>query len=155
MDFYKKFFRRIVELEDIPEVFQSWLESNPPEDTPCLEFILDEPPPLSPFEKVTVIGVDIPQELLRLHFLVVRGKWNEDEWEEVVPISQLPQVVGEFLGILNPEDKCIYVQMRPSPCRFDPIDPTEYESVCEESDLEVATGPRSYAPAVEIPVDEE
>ena len=158
MDFYKKFFRRTVGLEDISEVFQSWLESNPPEDTPCLEFILDDPPPLSPFRKVTVTGVDIPQGLLRLYLLEVRGKWNEDEWEEIVPISQLPQVVDEFLGIPDSWDKCIYVQMDPHPCRFDPIDPTKYESVCEEhapDSYPETEELRAYGFAVEIPVDEE
>jgi hypothetical protein len=158
-NFYQKFYQQTVRASQILEVFQSWLESNPPEDTPCLEFILDEPPPLSPFEMVTIIGVDIPQELLRLRFRVVRGKWNEDEWEEIVPIAQLPQVVGEFLGILDPEDKCIYIQSDPLPCKFEPIDPHSVGSAHNEHDPdsypEVETGPRSYGPAVEIPVDEE
>ena len=161
MDFYKKFFRGVVCLEQIPEVFRSWLASHAPDDLPCLEFILDEPPPLSPFEKVTVIGVDAPQELLKLRFRIVFGKWNEEEWTEVVPIAHLPQVVGEFLGVVDAQDKCIYVQQSPWPCPLGPIDPTERESAHAEDKLvqnpypKVKTKPQSYTPAVEIPINEE
>ena len=161
MDFYKKFFRGVVCLEQIPEVFRSWLASHAPDDLPCLEFILDEPPPLSPFEKVTVIGVDAPQELLKLRFRIVFGKWNEEEWTEVVPIAHLPQVVGEFLGVVDAQDKCIYVQQSPWPCPLGPIDPTECESAHAEDKLvqnpypKVKTKPQSYTPAVEIPINEE
>ena len=159
MDFYKKFYHRTIGIEDIPQVLQSWLKSDSPKNTPSLEFILDEPPPLSPFEKVTVIGVDVPQELLKLHFLIVRGKWNEDEWEEVAPISQLPQIVGEFLGVVDPKDKCIYVQTDPFlPCQFAPIDPTKYETAHDEHNSDEypeTAGSYDRGPAIEIPVDEE
>ncbi len=162
MNFYKKFFRGTVCLDQLSEVFESWIKSNSPEDTPCLEFILDEPPPLTPFEKVTVIGVDIPQGLLKLRFRVVFGKWNKEEWEEVAPIDQLPQVVGEFLGVVDPQDKCIYVQMDPFPCKFGQIDLEDQhvlnpspEHVLLNPSPEVETETRAYGPAIEIPVDEE
>jgi hypothetical protein len=117
LDFYKYFYNKEIQVHQAVGALNAWLhqhlsitEDLNPEVVVNTEYCLQFIPAfemLVPHVASVVEFRGIDAEIVRVYLEIHTGKWNTEEWSEVLRKEHLPQLLTEFFGICNPEEDLI------------------------------------------------
>jgi len=117
LNFYEYFYGKKIPVSRAIDALNAWLHQNlsvnsdpNPEvvvDTKhCLQFIPGFEG-LVPHVASVIEFRGIDAEIVRVYLEIHTGKWNSEEWSEVLRKEHLPRLLEEFFGIVDPEEELI------------------------------------------------
>jgi hypothetical protein len=117
LNFYEYFYGKEIPVSRAIDALNAWLhqslsvnsDPNPAVvvDTDyCLQFI-PAYDMLVPHAASIVQFRGIDAEVIRVYLEIHTGKWNSEEWSEVLRKEHLPRLLEEFFGIVDPEKDLI------------------------------------------------
>ena len=110
-DFLCNWYRRRITAGQIPEVYSAWLQTNWGCLLPSLVFAEAQIPGIGARKTVEITDIVNNGKSVVLRYEVEDN--ITDPWYEEVSASQVPQIVGNFLRIDNPQEEQIYVDLGP------------------------------------------